>query len=167
MKTLEKIMRVIKFLLILILIHSCDSKESTKKNDPILFYFHTTTKNFNTYNSDTVTIDKIKQPDTEDTLLVQSTFKLNGERHWISLYTNYLHCGVDGGYFAYTLDTLGIIYMKSITWNSYGRLKCLNDSIDDLITVAIENIILNQKFHDIDLNKLYEDHRALVPPVVF
>ncbi len=159
-------MRIIKFVLILILIHSCDSNESTKKNAPILFYFHTTTKNCNTYNSDTVTTDKIKQPDTEDTLLVQSTFKLNGESHRIGLYTNYLYCGIDAGYFAYTLDTLGIIYMKSTTWNSYGRLKCLNDSIDDLITVALENIILNQKFHDIDLNKLYEDYRASVPPVV-
>ncbi len=159
-------MRVINAILILVLITSCDSKESAKKSDAILFYFHTTTKNFDTYNSDTVDMGNIKQPDIKDTFLLQSMFELNGETHWINLFTNELHGGCDGGYLAYTLDTLGIIYIQSTTWNSYGRLKCTNDSIDDIITVALENIILNRKFHDIDLGKLHKEHRAFITPEV-
>ncbi len=158
-------MKILNALLILLCITSCDSAERVKKSDEILFYFHTTKQNFTTYNSDTVKIEDIQQPDKNDTFLVQSRFELNGKRHWINLYTNVLYCGVDGGYLAYTLDSMGIIYMKSTTWNSYGRLKCTNDSINEIINVALENIILNQNFHDIDLRKLYEKHRGSKNPL--
>jgi hypothetical protein len=87
-------------------------------------------------------------------MLAQSMFELNGKIHWINLFTNYPHAPIDGGYLAFELDTLGIIYTKSTTWNSYSRLKSTNDSLNTLITVAFENIILNDKFHNIELTKI-------------
>jgi hypothetical protein len=127
---------------------------NTQKNEDLLFYTVTTTKDFKTYNSDSVKIDLIKHHDTKDTMLAQSMFELNGKTHWINLFTNYHHAPIDGGYLAFELDTLGIIYTKSTTWNSYSRLKSTNDSLNTLITVAFENIILNDKFHNIELTKI-------------
>jgi hypothetical protein len=127
---------------------------NTQKNEDILFYTVTTTKDFKTNNSDSVKIDLIKHHDTKDTMLAQSMFELNGKTHWINLFTNYPHAPIDGGYLAFELDKLGIIYTKSTTWNSYSRLKSTNDSLNTLITVAFENIILNDKFHNIELTKI-------------
>lgn len=159
-------MRVLSLIFIILLNSSCDTNGDIKKSDDIYFFYQTTTKDFYKYNSDTVKIDKIQQPDIKDTFLLQSMFELNGETHWINLFTNYLKCPIDGGYIAYTLDTMGIIYMRSTTWKSYSRLKCTNDSIDNIINIALENIILNQEFHDIDLSKLYDNHhRAFINPL--
>lgn len=139
----------------MLLITSCDSKENTQKEQDLLFYTITTNKDYYKYYSDTLKIEKIKKHDIHDTLLKQSMFKLYGETHWISLYTN-LQSPTDGQFLAFELDTLGIIYVKSTTWKSYSRLKCINDSIDNVITVALENIILNNEFHNIDFSKFYK-----------
>lgn len=147
-------MKVVVIILILLSFTSCDRKMNTQKNEDLLFYNITTTKDFDTYISDSVQMDLIKHHDTKDTMLAQSFFELNGKTHWINLFTNYPHSPIDGGYLAFELDTLGIIYIKSTTWNSYSRLKSTNDSINNLITVAFENIILNEKFQNIDLTKI-------------
>lgn len=160
-KTFYAIMRVIPIVLILLSFTSCDHNKNVQKDEKILFFIVSTTKDFKTYNSDSVQINKIKHVDINDTLLEQSMFELNGEMHWINLFTNYPHAPMDGGYLAFELDTLGIIYIKSTTWNSYSRLKCTNDSINNLIDVALENIILNNKFHNIDLTKI-ESKKTIV-----
>lgn len=156
-----KIFTLVTFLILVLL--GCYSKENTEKDSDILFYNVTTNKEFYTYNSDTVKIENIKQHDIKDTLLKQSMFELYGKTHWISLYTN-LHSPVDGGYLAFELDSIGIIYVKSTTWNSYSRLKCINDSIDNIINVALENIILNHEFHNIDISKFHEKNIAFINP---
>jgi hypothetical protein len=144
-------MREIRVLFILLSLTSCDRITEIPKVEEILFYTVSTTKDFKTYNSDSVKIDLIKHHDLKDTFLVQSMFELNGKVHWINLFSNHNSAPIDGGYLAFELDTLGIIYMKSTTWNSYSRLKSTNDSINDLITIALEKIILNDKFHNIYL----------------
>jgi hypothetical protein len=155
-------MKIITIILsILLSFTSCDQKLRTQKDKDIFFYNITKTQDLETYNGDSVKINLIKHHAKNDTLLEQSIFELNGKTHRIYLYTNFPHADIDGGYLAFELDTLGIIYAKSTTWKSYSRLKSTNDSINDLITVAFENIILNNKFHNIDLTKL-ESNKTFV-----
>jgi len=147
-------LRIIPILLFFLSFTSCESENNLQKDKEILFYTISTNKNYNTYISDSVDIYSIKKHDVKDILLAQKKFKLNGERHYISLYTNYPHAPIDGGYLAFELDTLGIIYTKNVTWYSYSSLKSTNDSINNLIHVALENIILNDEFHAIDFSKI-------------
>lgn len=155
-------MRFVSIILYLLLFtSSCNRKLNTQKDKDILFYKIISTQDLETYNSDSVKINLIKHHAKNDTLLEQSIFELNGKTHRINLYTNFPHADIDGAYLIFELDKLGIIYTKSTTWNSYTRLKSTNDSINDLITVAFENIILNDKFHNIDLTKL-ESNKTFV-----
>lgn len=135
-------------------ITSCNRNPPNQKKEKILFYTITTTQDFRTYTSDSVTMDSIWKHHKNDTLLAHCWFELNGKTHWINMFTNYPYAPVDGGYLAFELDTLGIIYAKSTTWKSYSRLKSTNDSINDLITTAFENILLNNQFHQIDLAEI-------------
>jgi Trm5-related predicted tRNA methylase len=56
---------------------------------------------------------------------------------------------------------LGIIYTKSLTWKSYTRLHSTNDSINDLIEIALEHIILNQDL-DGELKKLIPKQNVII-----
>lgn len=140
------------FILLLILASCADTHTENKKE--ILFFNVTTTQDFKTYISDSFKMDEIKHHHLKDTLLEQFGFEVDGKWHWINLFTNHPYEDVDGGYLSFELDTLGIIYSKSTTWISYSRLKSTNDSVNDLITKAFENIILNEKFHTIDLSEI-------------
>ncbi len=146
--------KVLMISLLLLLITSCTSKMDDQKEEEVLFYTVSTTRDFRTYTSDLIPMDSIWKHDENDTLLAHCWFELNGKVHWVNLYTNHPYAPIDGGYLAFELDTLGIIYAKSTTWKSYSRLKSTNDSINDLITTAFEQILLNDQFHKIDLSKL-------------
>jgi hypothetical protein len=159
-------MKLVFTVLILLLAASCRSDVNSEKKEEVLFYTVSTTQQSQTYISDSFNIKEIDRHDPEDTFLQQYPFEVNGKNHWINLFTNEPYAPVDGGYLAFELDTLGIIYAKSTTWISYSRLKSTNDSINDLITKAFEIIILNDKFHNIDLSEIRAKRKTVsfLPP---
>lgn len=147
-------MRIVCAIFLLLAAVSCHSDVKSEKKEEVLFYTVSTTQQSQTYISDSFNITEIDRHNPEDTLLQQFPFEINGKSHWINLFTNHPSAPIDGGYLAFELDTLGIIYAKSTTWISYSRLKSTNDSMNDLITKAFEIIILNDKFHNIDLSEI-------------
>lgn len=159
-------MKNLLFFSLLIVLYSCSgNKDVIHVEDQ--FYYRISSKDRTSY-SDTFTLDKIHKHAEKDTMLCQKMFEYKGTGHTVNMYTNSLYAGVDGAYIAYELDNLGIIYNKSTTWISYGKLESNNDSINELITIALETIILHKDFNCSDLQKLYDyankDVVAFLPP---
>lgn len=65
------------------------------------------------------------------------------------MYTNIYHdFAADGGLIEYELDSIGVIYFKSLTWEGYGRLITNNDSLNQIINIALEHIIARSSLHE-------------------
>lgn len=140
------------YTLLLVCLFSCVENINDKKNDDS-FYYVSTNHDIN-YKSDTLTIEKIKRHNSEDIILEQFGFKHNNVQHIINMFTNYPYAPIDGGQIFYELDSLGIIYSKSTTWDSYIRLKSSNDSLNNLIEISLENIKMSDKLNSFDLKTL-------------
>ncbi len=139
---------------------SCSIK--TKKASQITKFYTISTNNyFEQRKTDTIFQKDIQQHKVTDTLFQQYVFIIDKERHFINGFTNYPHAPPDGDYVSYELDNLGIIYTKSLTWKSYTRLHSTNDSINDLIEIALEHVILNQDL-DGELKKLIPKQQKLI-----
>jgi hypothetical protein len=139
----------------MLILISCShtSKKQTFENEH-LFYNIISKDGSLKYYSQGVNIENVRKHKKDDILLEQFAFELNGKYYGISKYRSGNHTGVDGGYISYELDNLGVIYIKSTTWNSYSRLKSTNKSLDDLITIALENIILNDRYFEANSPKM-------------
>ena len=148
------------FCIVSLIFFSCNIPE-IKKTENIFFY--TGAKRSMNYKSDTLTLDKINSSMPEYALVIQ-TFQLNGKSHTIKMFTNDLNAGHDGGELFYQLDSLGIIYSRSTTLYSYRRLRSNNDSINFLIDVALENILLYPKLCCYENNPYYKDTLKFEPP---
>jgi len=132
------------FVLVLVIsfIASCKGlpeKPEEKKN---VFYYLTYTERGKsgdtiTYKGTNLTID------TLDAFIGESPFFINKKAHLIRSFTSENHAGIDGAVIYFTLDNLGIIYSRSMTWYSSIRLHSNNDSINNLLTQALSHIILN------------------------
>jgi hypothetical protein len=154
-------MRTISLLFfILFLIYSCGNK-TAEKEQTTKFYTISTNNFFERRKTDTILQKEIGQHKETDTLFQQYVFNVDKERHFINGFTNYPHAPPDGDYVSYELDNLGIIYTKSLTWKSYTRLHSTNDSINNLIEVALEHVILNQDL-DSELKKLIKKQQKLI-----
>ncbi|ASS48590.1 MAG: hypothetical protein A3D31_07460 [Candidatus Fluviicola riflensis] len=131
-----------KFLIFIVplVLFSC-SQEKTEKPDEILFHYMINNHDSRRISLDTVTIEHLLYHDSKDSLIEQYVFSTNNESHFISLFSNEHYAGIDGGELSFELDTLGIIYSCSTTWFSNIRLKSNNDSINELIDIAIENCL--------------------------
>jgi hypothetical protein len=127
--------------IVLLVLFSC-SQEKKEKPAEIRFHYMLNNHDSRRISLDTVTIGNLKHHDSRDSLLEQFKFKTNNERHLISLFSNEHYAAMDGGHLIFELDTLGIIYLCSTTWFSNMRLKSNNDSINELIDIAIENCLL-------------------------
>ena len=125
---------------ILLILLSCTNNNPLKFEKKIFFYYNTTTKDFYEYSSDSFNINKINHHNDRDTLISQIPFKWNEVSHYINIFSNYKYAPMDGEILNFELDTLGIIFSKSLNWNSYSSLKSNNDSINQLINKAFEYI---------------------------
>ena len=147
-KTL-KIKQLITSILIISLF-ACSSKKTSNKKDK-LFYISYSRK---TESYDTVPYSNLNSVYKNDTLIHQEAFYYNGINHVINMTTNEFTAPCDGGAIAYKLDDIGIIYLKSTTWYNYLRLKTDNDSLNNLIDRAIENILLYKNFTCVKLDTI-------------
>ncbi|MBI1837565.1 MAG: hypothetical protein HYR91_09910 [Flavobacteriia bacterium] len=132
----------IKHLFILILLISCNNKKTVPKKDNLFYIRYSRQSNY----YDTVSYLNLNQGFKNDTLIHQEAFYYHGINHVINMTTNEFTAGCDGGAIAYKLDDIGIIYLKSTTWYNYLRLETDNDSLNNLIDRAIENILLYKNF---------------------
>lgn len=122
---------------------SCNNSKQ-KVNDEDLFYYTSSLHKYG-FNQDTVALQKVQKHDTLDDQIAIDYFELDKKRHTIRMYSNYSHVSC-GSHISYVLDSIGVIYSKGTTWRGYQRLNCTNDSINRIITVALEVILSNPKF---------------------
>jgi hypothetical protein len=144
-------MKAFTILIILISLIACNTKKTTTK-DIKLFYISLDR------NKDVVdTFPYVKKiiNSAEYILIHQEGFKYYEKYHAINLYSNRPTAPCDGEYLKYELDDLGVIFIKNTTWNSYLRLKSDNDSINELIDRAMEQIMLSKEFTNLKLDTIY------------
>ena len=132
----------IKLFLLILLLTACNENYYNKTSNKLFYISHN--KNHDYY--DTIPYLQSNNRSTNDSLIHQISFDYNGKRHILKMTTNEYNAGKDGGVIRYHLDDIGIIYTKSTTWYSYSRLKSDNDSLNELIDRALENIILHKEF---------------------
>lgn len=156
-------MKCLSLITTVLILASCShkSKKQTFENEH-LFYNIISTNSSSKYYSQGVNKENVAKHRKDDILLEQFEFELNGKSYDISKFRSGNHRGVDGGYISYELDDLGIIYLKSTTWNSYSRLKSINKSLDDLITIALENIILNDRYFEANSPKMQIERDTVI-----
>jgi len=146
------VMKFSVIICILIIFFSCRNDRTKKISDEKYFY----TKYLNG-KIDTNFINKVSLHQLPDTLIAKEVFVFNNKSHIIRKYTSDNHAAIDGGALCFELDSLGIIFSKSTTWNSYTRLHSTNYSIENILNTAIEIIILND-------NLSCYDYRAVFGP---
>ena len=84
----------------------------------------------------TDTLATLRHHNERDRLIGQTAFSLNGEEHVVTGYTDD-YAPTDGGSFWIELDSLGSIYGHSTTWPGFSVVRSDNDSINELITMAL------------------------------
>ncbi len=98
-------------------------------------------------NQDTTPYNKMQPIETTDKFITKEYFIYNKKDHIINAYTSDNRAPTDGGRFYYTLDTFGIIYLRSTTWPTCMRLQSNNDSLNNLFSSALGHILLKPKLH--------------------
>ena len=147
-------------LITIILFLSCYNK-TKKENESTLRFFYVT--NFRNHLDTAIDKYPSNRHNEKDSLLAYQRFEYEGEIHMIKMYTSDFYAPVDGGELMYELDSLGIIYSRSTTWYGYSRLRCNNDSLNSIIDVAIENIVLFPSMHCYSCN-IYSDKKIKFTP---
>ncbi|HQV39784.1 MAG: hypothetical protein IPO60_12075 [Flavobacteriales bacterium] len=84
----------------------------------------------------TDTLATLRHHNERDRLIRQVTFSLHGQAHVVAGYTDD-YAPTDGGSFWLELDSLGTIYSHSTTWPGFGLVRSNNDSVNQLITMAL------------------------------
>ena len=110
-------------------------KEESKSNEPICFYYTQTIQ-------DTTTVDTIPfrgfiRIDSLGELLATEKFKYNNTYHQIKMFSTDKYAPIDGGELYYTLDNIYCMYSRSTCWSNFGILSSNNDSINEILKVAI------------------------------
>ena len=142
---------------------SCSQNKKNSKEIKYWYEYHRQDKFFT---SDTFQIGKIHQPDSQCTFLASKGFICKKEDYGISMFTNEPNAPMDRSEIYYELNNLGVIYSRNNVWQSYGVLKSNNDSVNYLISTAIENIMLHEEFRCFDLEtKHTKDITFLIPTV--
>lgn len=157
-------MKKLLFVFILICFISCNNVSIKKQGEDL--YFYTGSNQTGSYVLDTLTFDKIERHNHEDSLIASRKFEFKGNMYLIKMFTSDLHAPTDGGRLFYELNELGVIYSRSTTWYSYKRLKSNNDSINSLIGVAIENILLYPELSCYQRDLIFTETVKFVPPTV-
>lgn len=142
---------------------SCQEKKTTPE---IKFWYSYHAHNDKEFTSDTFEINKIKQPNQDHSFIASKPFTCKNKGYGISMFTNEPNAPIDGGIIYYELNHLGVIYSRSTTWFSYSVLKSNNDSVNNLINVAVQNILLYEDLRCFDVSSLYKFRKKInfTPP---
>lgn len=135
-----------KYIVLILTFMSCNHNQ----NKEITFYYEYKDSVISSFTKiDTIKdVAKIPKHQKGDSLLSQVKIYYKNQEHLISKYIDAKYIsGVycDDGSIFYELDNLGIIYSKSIIWESFKLLKSTNDSINHLINFALDNIISHKE----------------------
>lgn len=130
-----------RYLFFLIVFYCLSCTKMTKESDTICFYY--TKSNQDEITIDTIQFKELNQIDSLGDLLATQEFKLKNTYHQIKMFSTDRTAPIDGGELYYTLDNKFCIYNRSTCWPSFGMLSCNNDSLNELINVAIGNIIMH------------------------
>ena len=156
-------MKSIFSLLLVLLIYSCNLQTKKSKISTDIFYY-TGIRNLRI---DTLPKKIIPFHGKKDSLIAIKAFELYGHNHLIRMYTDEFYEEViDGGNLIYEIDSLGIFYSRSTSWPSYSRLKSNNDSINYLIEVALENILLNEQLRCYKFIQPMVESIKFIPPQI-
>lgn len=79
----------------------------------------------------------IGQLDIRDSLIGSTRFWMNDIEHSVKAYTSDHYAPMDGGAIKIQLDSIGVVYSHSTTWPGFVVVQANQDSINDLITMAI------------------------------
>lgn len=144
----------IVYVLLFLLLISCNKNVDSNKIKFIKIFNH---KSIIKY--DTIDYEKLLKHTQEDSLLETIDFWVGKAKHTIRMFSHenkIIDCGGDIQF--YELDSLGIIFSRNIPWKTYSyyRIKCTNDSINNIIQYALDRIILHP-----ELNTYYH---AIKPP---
>jgi hypothetical protein len=145
--------KITYYLILTLFFVSCAEKPKKPK---IKFWYSFHSHTDKEHSSDTFEIDQIKQGNGDHSLIAREGFSYKDKGFGISMFTNEPNAPIDGGIIYYELNHLGVIYSRSTTWFSYSVLKSNNDSINDLINVAIQNILLSDKLRCFDISTLHK-----------
>lgn len=132
------------------LVSCSNSKKENIAED--LFYYTSSQIEYNDFCRDTFSLKNLRFHRNEDSLVTSLDFKLKNKTHQIRMYTNFFDSKIalDGGGIFYELDNIGVIYSKNDYSCFYNRLRSTNDSINEIINTALENIIAYPRLHNID-----------------
>jgi hypothetical protein len=147
----------IKHLIILFILIACNTKKATTKDIKLYYISLNRDKDM----VDTFPYVKKNNKSDEYILIHQEGFKYYGKYHAVNLMSNRQTAPCDGEHLKYELDDLGVIFIKNTTWNSYSRLKSDNDSLNELIDRAIEQIILSDEFTNLKLDTIHPKERKI------
>jgi hypothetical protein len=121
---------------------ACTEVSDETKNE--LSYLTTYTKN-GVFKTEMIKVKKALKHENKDTLLFSKSFLTNNIHHEIRKYTNLNYSPIDGEIVLYEVDNLGVIFSCNLSWNTFKQMKSSNDSINEIINIALQNII---RFND-------------------
>lgn len=133
---------VFYYIVALMILVSCGQEEKPIDNINTSKAYYIGQKHNGRIQTDTLDFNDIKKIDLNDSIIGTYEFALNEQEYIISMFSNGHRADIDGGVIYYELKDLGIIYSRSTSWFSYKRLKTDNDSINNIIEIAIDHIIL-------------------------
>lgn len=108
---------------------------SAPSNSEVLFFENWTKKD--TVITPSKAMTALAKHSDRDSLLGRITFWHSGLEHFVTAWTDEYYAPIDGGSYMLELDSLGIIYRHSTTWRGYSVVSTPNDSLDDLIVMAL------------------------------
>lgn len=85
----------------------------------------------------TDTLAVLDKHSSRDSLVGSTTFTWGGVEHTVTGWNNDHYAPVDGGGFWLELDSLGTIFGHSTTWPGFSVVHSNNDSLNQLITMAL------------------------------
>ena len=129
--------------LFIILLASCGGDLPAEKQNKKYYLLASGRREF----VDTIPVADFPQYDSADQFIAEERFVLNQKIHIIKAFSSDNHAPVDGGRLYYILDSIGVIYSKSTTWPVAIRLSSNNDSLNDLISATLAQILLRPLLH--------------------
>lgn len=92
------------------------------------------------------TLTMLPKHTERDSMLGRVEFTYCEGRHVVTSWTDDHYAPVDGGSFWLELDSLGKVYRYSTTWPGFEIVRSTNDSINDLILMAMGAASLPGRF---------------------
>jgi len=74
----------------------------------------------------------------KDSLIFKKEILIDKQYHELRKYSNSSYSPMDGERITYELDSIGIIFSSSLSWNSLMKFKTSSDSINNIINRAMD-----------------------------